>query len=306
MHTPASIAGHPIHPMLVPIAIGCFVFSFAADILCLATGEREPWNLLAYYTMLGGIIGALAAAAPGLVDLLSLPAGPIKKTALTDYDTNRQGGIIAISVFALLVLMSVFSFYILFTKLMQQQKIISQGRKVRASFWNSPNLRDGANKLDQRSAYRAIVDDALLAQCRVEHYRGSGPGGRIVRADLGELADEIARVQPVFERLSSSGADVSVDTRKSEVMSVAIKAGARLVNDVSALTFDPRSAHGVVVAAQRARRCRQRGLQSDSRTDLERSARARLDTDHARRNRARLCAGHASALAAATGARDGL
>ena len=43
----------------------------------------------------------------------------------------KQGGIIAISVFAILVLMSVFSFYILFTKLMQQQKIITQGRKVR-------------------------------------------------------------------------------------------------------------------------------------------------------------------------------
>ena len=88
MHTPASIAGHPIHPMLVPIAIGCFVFSFAADILCLVTGDREPWNLLAYYTMLGGIIGALAAAAPGLVDLASLPAGPVKKTALTHMAIN--------------------------------------------------------------------------------------------------------------------------------------------------------------------------------------------------------------------------
>src|SRR5919202_249233 len=76
----------------------------------------------------------------------------------------QQGGIIAISVFTILVLMSIFSFYILFTKLMQQQKIISQGRKVRASFWNSPNLRDAATKLETRSAYRAIVDDALLAQ----------------------------------------------------------------------------------------------------------------------------------------------
>src|SRR3954469_12532738 len=76
----------------------------------------------------------------------------------------KQGGIIAISVFAILVLMSIFSFYILFTKLMQQQKIISQGRKVRSSFWNSPNLRDAATKLESRSAYRAIVDDALLAQ----------------------------------------------------------------------------------------------------------------------------------------------
>jgi biopolymer transport protein ExbB len=76
----------------------------------------------------------------------------------------QQGGIIAISVFTILVLMSIFSFYILFTKLMQQQKIISQGRKVRASFWNSPNLREAATKLESRSAYRAIVDDALLAQ----------------------------------------------------------------------------------------------------------------------------------------------
>jgi biopolymer transport protein ExbB len=76
----------------------------------------------------------------------------------------HQGGIIAWSVFTILVVMSVFSFYILFTKLMQQQKIISQGRKVRSSFWNSPNLREAASKLDAKSAYRSIVDDALTAQ----------------------------------------------------------------------------------------------------------------------------------------------
>jgi biopolymer transport protein ExbB len=76
----------------------------------------------------------------------------------------QQGGIIAMSVFAILVLMSIFSFYILFTKLMQQQKIIAQGRKVRSSFWNSPNLLEAAQKHEGRSAYRAIVDDALVAQ----------------------------------------------------------------------------------------------------------------------------------------------
>src|SRR4051794_33063032 len=76
----------------------------------------------------------------------------------------QQGGVIAWSVFIILVGMSIFSFYILFTKLMQQQKIISQGRKVRSSFWNSPNLREAATKLDTRSAYRSIVDDALVAQ----------------------------------------------------------------------------------------------------------------------------------------------
>jgi biopolymer transport protein ExbB len=76
----------------------------------------------------------------------------------------QQGGVIAISVFTILVIMSIGTFYILFTKLMQQQKIISQGRKVRSSFWNSANLRDASTKLEAKSAYRAIVDDALLAQ----------------------------------------------------------------------------------------------------------------------------------------------
>ncbi|HJR83545.1 MAG TPA: dihydropteroate synthase, partial [Sphingomicrobium sp.] len=53
--------------------------------------------------------------------------------------------------------------------------------------------------------------------------------------------DEIDRVLPVVERLAGGGAAVSIDTRKSEVITAAIGAGARLVNDVSALTFDPRS-----------------------------------------------------------------
>ena len=76
----------------------------------------------------------------------------------------QEGGLISWATFIILVGMSVFSFYILFTKLLQQQKIMSQANKVRSSFWNSPNLREAANKLEQRSAYRAIVEDALIAQ----------------------------------------------------------------------------------------------------------------------------------------------
>ena len=88
MRTPASIAGHPIHPMLVPIAIGGFVISFVADLICLFGGNPAVWNVVAYYSMLIGIVGALAAALPGLVDLMSLPQGPIKKTAVTHMSVN--------------------------------------------------------------------------------------------------------------------------------------------------------------------------------------------------------------------------
>ena len=76
----------------------------------------------------------------------------------------REGGAIAVATFTILVIMSVGTFYILFTKFLQQQKIINQGKKVRASFWNSPNLREAATKLDAKSAYRSIVEDALIAQ----------------------------------------------------------------------------------------------------------------------------------------------
>lgn len=76
----------------------------------------------------------------------------------------NEGGVISWATFVILVGMSVGTFYILFTKFFEQQKIISQGRKVRASFWNSPNLKEAASKLDQKSAYRAIVDDTMVAQ----------------------------------------------------------------------------------------------------------------------------------------------
>jgi dihydropteroate synthase len=45
----------------------------------------------------------------------------------------------------------------------------------------------------------------------------------------------------VIERLAKSGVIVSVDTRKAAVMDAALAAGAHLVNDVTALTHDPRA-----------------------------------------------------------------
>ena len=43
----------------------------------------------------------------------------------------NEGGVISWSVFVILVIMSIGTFYIMFTKFLQQQKIIKQGNKVR-------------------------------------------------------------------------------------------------------------------------------------------------------------------------------
>jgi biopolymer transport protein ExbB len=76
----------------------------------------------------------------------------------------QQGGLVAQFTFAVMVIMSVGSWYIFFVKLFEQQKIIKEGRRARSVFWQSANLREGANKLDKNGAYRQIVDDGLLAE----------------------------------------------------------------------------------------------------------------------------------------------
>ena len=96
-----------------------------------------------------------------------LAAGPEAAKGANPYGlipALQQGGLIAQTVFGILVLMSIVSFYIMFTKLLEQQKIINQAKRVRSSFWNAGSLRDGAAKLEKNSAYKQIVDDGLAAQ----------------------------------------------------------------------------------------------------------------------------------------------
>ena len=87
MRTPASIAGQPIHPMLVPIPIGLWIFSLVCDLIHAGGSANPAWTTVALYTMGGGIVGALLAAVPGLIDLLSLPPGP-RRTALAHMAIN--------------------------------------------------------------------------------------------------------------------------------------------------------------------------------------------------------------------------
>lgn len=87
MRTPASIAGHPIHPMLVPIPIGLWVFSLICDLIHAGGAASPAWTTVALYTMAAGIIGALLAAIFGFIDLLSLPPGP-RSTAIKHMSLN--------------------------------------------------------------------------------------------------------------------------------------------------------------------------------------------------------------------------
>jgi uncharacterized membrane protein len=96
MRTPASIAGHPIHPMLITIPVGLLIFSLFCDLVALFATEPNVWLLVAFFTMVGGFVGALIAAVPGVIDLMSIDEPGIKKIGLTHMALN----VIAVTLYA--------------------------------------------------------------------------------------------------------------------------------------------------------------------------------------------------------------
>jgi uncharacterized membrane protein len=82
MSSPASIGKHPVHPMLIVLPLGLWVFSFVCDLVYLFQGAAI-WADVAFYTLAGGLVGALLAAIPGFIDYASIrsaEAGAVART----------------------------------------------------------------------------------------------------------------------------------------------------------------------------------------------------------------------------------
>ena len=99
------------------------------------------------------------------------------------------------------------------------------------------SFSDGGQHADAAAAAEAgarmTAEGAAIMDVGGESTR---PGARSIWE-----GDEIERIAPVIRQLAGGGAAVSVDTRKADVMTAAVEAGARMINDVSALTYDARS-----------------------------------------------------------------
>ncbi|HYH86787.1 MAG TPA: DUF2231 domain-containing protein [Pyrinomonadaceae bacterium] len=95
MASPASIGGHPIHPMLIPFPIALWVFSLIADLVYLWRGNPAWRDWIAFYTLLAGIIGAALAAVFGIIDWLSIKDREVKKIA----DWHARLNVIALLIF---------------------------------------------------------------------------------------------------------------------------------------------------------------------------------------------------------------
>jgi len=102
-----------------------------------------------------------------LIDILAAAAGNAPENSFGFTEAMKQGGVIAWIILAVLVIMSVGSFYILITKLLEQSRILKQYRNIRSgTFWRATSLSEGASKLEKNSAWRQLVDDGLAAEAQ--------------------------------------------------------------------------------------------------------------------------------------------
>ena len=160
---------------------------------------RRPAALLAALLLVAGLAPGLTvaqqdatkSAPPALIppaDSQASPAAvpaavpaapaPMKAAVTTESVDNpygleaiwRQGDFVSKGTLIILVIMSMGSWYILFVKLWEQYKLMREARAVRTAFWKAPSLKEGASRLDKKSAYRYIAETGLDAN---EHHEGA-------------------------------------------------------------------------------------------------------------------------------------
>ena len=137
----AQIAGHPIHPMLIPFPIAGFVATFLADIGLASTGDVF-WYRMGLWLLGGALVFAALAAVAGLVDVLC----DIQIRNLNDAWLHAGGNVTA-------VLLELLNFYLRYF------------RRPELGFWHWP-VAVPLHRADPALHRLERMGDGLQAPCR--------------------------------------------------------------------------------------------------------------------------------------------
>ena len=115
-------------------------------------------------------VASLAPIAPAMAQAATDAAKPGSAAAAADQSTPYgithmwvNGNLVSRSILIILVIMSVGSWYIFFTKWIDQQRILGQAKSVEKKFWTSATLNEGVDKLPKGSMFRGIAEAGLKA-----------------------------------------------------------------------------------------------------------------------------------------------
>ncbi len=126
---------------------------------------------------------APATDAPVMTDPAAAPdasapaeAAPIEDATMAEVENPyglkalwEQGDFISKGTLIILVIMSMGTWYIMFTKVWDQAKLFRQAKAVDRDFWKAPSLQEGLDKLDRGNQFRSLIEKGLGA---AQHHEG--------------------------------------------------------------------------------------------------------------------------------------
>ena len=116
---------------------------------------------------------ASAAPAEAVPAIAAAPAVTVaKETVDNPYGLGAlwsQGDFVARGTLIIMIIMSMGSWYIIFTKLFEQGKLLKQSNQIGDAFWKAGSMKQAASALDEKSAFRYITEQGVKAD---EHHEG--------------------------------------------------------------------------------------------------------------------------------------
>jgi biopolymer transport protein ExbB len=122
---------------------------------------------------------AAEAAAPAAADAAAPAAAPAAEPAAKKEEADnpfgpvamwKEGGVVSRGTLIFLSLMSMGSWYIIITKLLDQAKIFRQAKEANQKFWKAPSIAAGSSQLKEGSPYRFIAETGTKA---IQHHDGA-------------------------------------------------------------------------------------------------------------------------------------
>ena len=125
-------------------------------------------------TTLAALVLAVAAPAPALAQAASAPTPAVEQAAVENpYGLKalwEQGDWVAKGTLVIMVIMSMGSWYIIFTKLLEQRAMMKSARESADAFWKASSVKAGASALQEGSALRYVAEAGIKAS---EHHEGT-------------------------------------------------------------------------------------------------------------------------------------
>lgn len=141
-----------------------FVMAFSTPMLALAQAASEPASAPA----------TSAPAAPAPADVKAPAAGAITEEAVDNpYGLKAlwtQGDVVAHSTLIIMCIMSMGSWYVIFTKLFEQRSMMKSAKTSADTFWKASSIKSGVGALEEGSAFRFIAEQGIKAS---EHHEGT-------------------------------------------------------------------------------------------------------------------------------------